>query len=166
MVKISTKNCSVTISCGAKEDFLKNENNRIFLESCGQMYGSSSERKKNKEFEITTDADRVDELIYELKEYFGTDVKDDQSVINVYAQKELSEKEYENYRKIGNQIRSKKGARNELFSAKKGFKLKPYQERTVAHFINIPNTANFSIPGAGKTIMTYAGFYILKQKKN
>ena len=135
MVKISTKNCSVIISCGAGEDFLKNENNRIFLESCGQMYGSSSERKKNKEFEITTDADRVDELIYELKEYFGTDVENDQSVIDVYAQKEISEKEYENYRKTGNTLRSKKGAKNKLFNAKKGFKLKPYQEMNSMIFI-------------------------------
>ena len=66
MVKISTKNCSVIISCGKKEDFLKNEDNRIFLEECGRVYGSSLERKKNRVFEIITDADRIDELIYEL----------------------------------------------------------------------------------------------------
>ena len=29
----------------------------------------------------------------------------------------------------------------------------------------IPNTANFSIPGSGKTIMTYASFFYLQKEK-
>ena len=51
-----------------------------------------------------------------------------------------------------------------LFGLTKGFKLKPYQRKSVKHLVTIPNAANFSIPGSGKTIMTYAGLYILKQQ--
>lgn len=37
-------------------------------------------------------------------------------------------------------------------------KLKPYQQKAVRHMLAVENTANFSVPGSGKTTMLYAGF--------
>ena len=166
MVLISKKDTSVIISCSTAENFLKDESNRIFLEECGVEYGSIKEEKKNKKFTIKTDDDNsADQLVYELKEQFGTELENDQSIKKIYEQKEITEKKYQEYKKLGEVIKRKKRIKNKLFNAKKGFKLKPYQEKSVSHLVSIPNTANFSIPGAGKTLMTYAGFYILKQKK-
>ena len=34
--------------------------------------------------------------------------------------------------------------------------LKPYQKKSVEHILGVENAANFSVPGAGKTTITYA----------
>ncbi|TAA73143.1 DEAD/DEAH box helicase [Planococcus salinarum] len=39
-------------------------------------------------------------------------------------------------------------------------KLKPYQEKAVQHMLEVKNTANFSVPGSGKTTMLYAGYSV------
>ena len=43
--------------------------------------------------------------------------------------------------------------------------LKWYQKMPVMHAITIGNSANFSVPGSGKTWMAYATFFKLKQEK-
>ncbi len=43
--------------------------------------------------------------------------------------------------------------------------LKPYQVPAVAHMIGIGNSANFSVPGSGKTTITLAAYSILKNRK-
>jgi len=42
--------------------------------------------------------------------------------------------------------------------------LKPYQLKGLEHFIKIKHGANFSVPGSGKTTMTYAYYEKLKQE--
>ena len=42
--------------------------------------------------------------------------------------------------------------------------LKPYQERSVLHGLTLDHSANFSVPGSGKTTITYAIFSVLKSK--
>lgn len=46
-----------------------------------------------------------------------------------------------------------------------GFKrmLKPYQEKAVRHMLAVWHTANFSVPGSGKTTMLYAGFSVWRE---
>tara|TARA_Y100001936_G_scaffold178061_1_gene174776 strand:- start:2021 stop:4006 length:1986 start_codon:yes stop_codon:yes gene_type:complete len=165
MVKISKRDSSVVIHCKSGEKFLKNQDNKMFLQDCGDLYGKLIERKKNKEIEIFTDIEKIDELIFELKERFDEELENDKTVDKVFYRKKITEKQYEKYKKTGIAIKKKKRVKNRVFGAKKGFKLLPYQEIPVSHLVNIPNCANFSIPGAGKTIMTYAGFFILKKKK-
>ncbi|MED1919451.1 DEAD/DEAH box helicase [Bacillus thuringiensis] len=41
--------------------------------------------------------------------------------------------------------------------------LKPYQERAVRHMLAVRHTANFSVPGSGKTTMLYAGFSVWRE---
>jgi len=42
--------------------------------------------------------------------------------------------------------------------------LKPYQEKGLAHLLQVKHGANFSVPGSGKTTMAYAYFDKLKQE--
>ena len=42
--------------------------------------------------------------------------------------------------------------------------IKPYQKKPIQHMIEVGYAANFSVPGSGKTLMTYAAYDILKQK--
>lgn len=42
--------------------------------------------------------------------------------------------------------------------------IKPYQLRSIHHMIETTHAANFSVPGSGKTLMTYAVFDILKKR--
>lgn len=46
-----------------------------------------------------------------------------------------------------------------------GFKreLKPYQKQAVRHMLAVKHTANFSVPGSGKTTMLYAGFSVWRE---
>ncbi len=39
---------------------------------------------------------------------------------------------------------------------------KNFQIRSISHIVNVPNSANFSVPGSGKTTISLAGFSILK----
>jgi SNF2 family DNA or RNA helicase len=41
-------------------------------------------------------------------------------------------------------------------------KLKPYQMPAVEHLLRVPNAANFSVPGSGKTTMLFAAYSALK----
>lgn len=42
--------------------------------------------------------------------------------------------------------------------------LKPYQVPAVQHAVSVPNAANFSVPGSGKTTVTLATYSILKNR--
>lgn len=43
-------------------------------------------------------------------------------------------------------------------------KIKEYQFRPINHMLSVKHAANFSVPGSGKTLMTYAVFDILKSR--
>ena len=43
-------------------------------------------------------------------------------------------------------------------------KIKPYQKKPIQHMLEVGYAANFSVPGSGKTLMTYAVYDILKQE--
>ena len=43
-------------------------------------------------------------------------------------------------------------------------RLKQYQRVSVKHMIDIPYSANFSVPGSGKTTIVYAAFSVLRER--
>jgi len=47
---------------------------------------------------------------------------------------------------------------------KEGIELKWYQRMPVKHAVTLENSANFSVPGSGKTWMAYSTFFMLKEK--
>ena len=160
MVTISKNGQKIIVSCDPSDNALKNEDHRIFLEICG-----FEEKTKYRKFEII--AEDPADLIYQLKEEFDIDeeIEFEGEIPKLFADQKNAEKEFQAYQKDGMRLKKdRKSPKIKLFGLTEGFKLKPYQQKSVKHLVTIPNAANFSIPGSGKTIMTYAGFYILKQQ--
>jgi len=62
---------------------------------------------------------------------------------------------FENALKIGNEIKQQSN-HDPKVSSKFSRKLMPYQLESVDHMIQVGNAANFSVPGSGKTTITYA----------
>jgi len=62
-----------------------------------------------------------------------------------------------------NLLKNKIISTDELASAEFKRKLKKYQEEPVRVMTQLPNTANFSVPGSGKTTMLYAAYSRLKE---
>lgn len=74
------------------------------------------------------------------------------------------QKDYEKFSLLGLEIKNNKNPDLPKIESREGFELLPFQKMPVKHMITIPNCANFSIPGTGKTIMALAAFRILKNQ--
>lgn len=74
------------------------------------------------------------------------------------------EKEFLYARQRGPEIKNSKVLSLNIPNFVKNRQLKQYQLLPVQHMIEVPNTANFSIPGSGKTTMTYAAYDVLKSR--
>ena len=72
------------------------------------------------------------------------------------------EKDFENAREKGASIKSNKPM--DITIPHFDRKLRDFQVMRVQHMIEVPNVANFSIPGSGKTTMAYAAYSVLKDK--
>lgn len=71
--------------------------------------------------------------------------------------------DYKRVKKLGSKIKKKKQL--DLipppnFNPK--IKIKSYQIKSIRHMLDVTHAANFSVPGSGKTLMTYAVYDILK----
>ena len=81
-----------------------------------------------------------------------------QSIFNKISENDTN---FERAINIGNSIKNTDSLNIDLPTFKHR-KLKNYQLKSVQHMIEVPNAANFSIPGSGKTTMVYAAFSKLK----
>ena len=78
-------------------------------------------------------------------------------------QRKQGKQHFEQLLKKGRKIKSKKfNIRSKRF--KKDFRFRDFQTTHIQHTIDIDHSANFSVPGAGKTLMTYAAFDHLKSQ--
>lgn len=77
---------------------------------------------------------------------------------------EQRKKEFEQAMRLGPEIKKNKIANLKIPHFVKNRRLKWYQVMPVQHMVEVPNAANFSIPGSGKTTMTYASYDMLKSK--
>lgn len=75
-----------------------------------------------------------------------------------------TEDEYTEALSKGVEIKSKSEHNPKISSAFKR-QLKDYQKESVEHMIEIGNAANFSVPGSGKTTMTYAAISKMKDEQ-
>jgi SNF2 family DNA or RNA helicase len=71
---------------------------------------------------------------------------------------------YESSIRVGNEISSSDSV---LLNLAPDFirELKPFQTKSVKHIVEIPYSANFSVPGSGKTTMVLAAYAILRERK-
>lgn len=76
-------------------------------------------------------------------------------------------KDFEEAYKLGGSIKKEETGNDINLQPLPNFKriLKPYQEKAVRHMLATKNTANFSVPGSGKTTMIYAGYSVWKEEE-
>ena len=118
--------------------------------------------KKNQNLYTYTSADiiqlnnRVDWIIKKFIKEFGKDNVDIcDSVKQSFDSIQSVSDSFENALIIGEEIKQKSNHSPKL-SSKFTRELMPYQNESVEHMIKLGNAANFSVPGSGKTTITYA----------
>ena len=153
----------------SKEEFFKNSRNKNFFTS-NAGFGFEISQKRGKtiwEGIVEEKADLNEILAYFDKE--NQKIKADTSVKKIASNRKQKEKAHNETEQLGKKIKTTT-AKIHLNGVVKGFELLKFQMRPVKLFINIlskkggQGVANFSVPGAGKTVMTYAAFNELKKK--
>ena len=116
--------------------------------------------KETDDFETTIRI--VQEYLKEQKfEFFG-----DTACQEIIDRLDNGEKDFRNAKERGEIIKNNKTLNLEIPHFVENRTLKPYQLLPVQHMLDIQNAANFSIPGSGKTTMTYAVYDKLKSNSN
>ena len=84
------------------------------------------------------------------------------------VEKELEKRteDFEKLKKYAIKVKNQKQSTIKIPYLKKGIKLKSYQNSCVNHANSLEASANFSVPGSGKTWMGYASYFLEKSKKN
>ncbi len=120
-------------------------------------------RESEGKFELQTpDFLRIIKKIYDFFDFL--EIIPNEEIISVLKEEENSARKYDEYKKLGVKIKEEKIPELPEIGLKEGLELKPYQKLPVQHMISIPNCANFSIPGTGKTLMALSAFFILKKQ--
>lgn len=88
----------------------------------------------------------------------------DDEINNIQKKIQQQKEDYNKFSKLGVKIKHNKNPDLPEINFKEVSALKLFQKMPINHMITIPNTANFSIPGSGKTLMTLAAFQILKNQ--
>tara|TARA_Y100001936_G_scaffold149668_1_gene146078 strand:+ start:1925 stop:3991 length:2067 start_codon:yes stop_codon:yes gene_type:complete len=168
-VKIERDGEALRIIGDKKEEFFKNSRNKNFFTS-NAGFGFEILQKGN---EIIWEGIVEEESDFnEILEYLDTEqqkTKADTSVKKIASERKRKKIAHNELRQLGKKIKTTT-AKIHLNGVAKGFELLKFQTRPVKLFINIlskeggQGIANFSVPGAGKTVMTYATFNELKRK--
>ena len=80
----------------------------------------------------------------ELDEYCTNEIKEEENILEAYSKA----------CDVGLQIKEKPSEPQLPTFFQRT--LMPYQKQSVSHIINVGNAANYSVPGSGKTTITYA----------
>lgn len=84
---------------------------------------------------------------------------------NIIQDHDTSQQNFENLRQAAFEIKNLNDNKFEELQIPEFLeknKLKPYQIKSVLHALKLNNSANFSVPGSGKTWMTYASYFKAK----
>ena len=168
-VHLQINDDNVKIVGDEKEEFFKNSRNKNFFTS-NAGFGFEILKKGKKIIwkgivEEETDLNEILEFIEKEDQKITTDSR----LKKIASNKKQKEKDHREIKEIGKKIKTTT-AKIHLKGVAKGFKLLKFQTRPVKLFINVlskaagQGVANFSVPGAGKTVMTYAAFNELKRK--
>lgn len=126
-----------------------------------------SENFKNTEKNIwqkISDDDQIIEIIYELFDENRYKIFPNLEIKKIIEEFEQIKKEYEKFVELGEELKKNKNPDLPKIDLEPGITVKSFQKMPINHMINIPNSANFSIPGSGKTLMTLSSFNILKNQ--
>ena len=162
MIKLSLLKNRLTISGSLNEQFFLDPIADVILVSTLKF--QKWETEKNRLYAGIVTDDDLEYILEELEDHKVKYKKNDELDSRI----ETREKKKEEFQKIikqGKKIKtSKKFSVNpKKFSSRfRGFY--KFQKPTIQHTVDIAHTANFSVPGAGKTIMSYAAYTHLKEQ--
>ena len=112
----------------------------------------------------TSDDDQIIEIIYNLFPAHEFKIIPNLEIKKIKEKLEQQKKEYKKFAELGVELKKNKNPSLPEIELKEGVVLKSFQKMPINHMITIPNSANFSIPGSGKTLMTLSSFNILKNQ--
>jgi len=117
-------------------------------------------------FEKPPSISLLHKILSDTKEFFdskGWKTSFDENCTKLLTKHSKETLDLESLKQIGLQIKESKDIELTLPS---NFKrtLYDYQKKSVKHLAEIGNAANFSVPGSGKTTLSYAAYSILKSK--
>lgn len=116
-------------------------------------------------FIITNDVESMTTQLIDIFEQHKIEIQGDNKIQETITTLQKLTQNLQSCKKIGMEIKQGTFPYVEPKHFKKDFVLKMYQIKPVVHMVEAGNSANFSIPGAGKTAMTYAAYDILKEKE-
>ena len=159
----------VIIEGDSKEEFFKNSRNKVFFTSSGG-FGFEIKKKGKKtiwEGIVEEEADLNEILTFIDKEKQKT--KADSAIKKIATSRKQKQVAQAEIKRIGKKIKTTT-PKIHLKGVAKEFALLEFQKKPVRLLVELlsqkagQGVANFSVPGAGKTVMTYAAFNELKRK--
>ena len=155
MLKISLEN-NILIISDDSGFFYNDDYNSFFVDELG-----FKEEKNTRVF----DGDINSELISNIYQYLmetGVEIVSNDKIENLLNKVRQKEASFQNLTKTG--LKIKKTKFPSFKEIQKGVSLNDYQIIPTAHAIELGSSANFSVPGSGKTWMAYLAYTELKKR--
>lgn len=163
MPKISLNNQKIHVSlqdlASPNIDFETN----LYFKGMNSVFDESS---NSFTFERPPNISHLHRVLIDTVEFFrrkGWNTTLDENCTKLLSKHSADELGLENSSKLGMEIKNSDIKKIDLPSSFKR-KLYPYQIKPVKHLSEVGNAANFSVPGSGKTTLSYAAYSILKSK--
>jgi SNF2 family DNA or RNA helicase len=163
MPHVSLENFKVTVSLSD----LKSSDIDWRLNSFFKMVGAIFDESSNSfTFEKPPNMKNLHQILVDTKTFFdekGCSVTFDQESEDILTRTVKDSLNFKKAKEIGLRIKESTEIDLELPNFFKR-KLYDYQKQSVKHLFEVGNAANFSVPGSGKTTLSYAAYSILKNK--
>lgn len=160
-VKISLIENKIEVDVQQNKELLENEDYQVAFD----LMGFTQSLEKKSYYIIADDTEKIiKEIIDYLKEN-KLKVSLDTEISNTLNNIHQREVNLEKARRVGLKIKLGKNVCERPKHFSKSVDIKSYQKISINHMVNVENTANFSMPGSGKTLMTYGVYDLLKSKK-
>lgn len=131
-----------------------------------RRYGFKTKKPGNLHVLENSSIKKIPGIIEFLKKA-GYVIKSNDDITKKLADMEENKKTYMQSVETGNKYKNLKSVKLTQHppSFNPDIKIKPYQMKPIMHMLDVKHAANFSVPGSGKTLMTYAVYDILKHKR-
>ena len=163
MPHVSLENFKVTVSLSD----LKSSDMDWRLNSFFKMVGAIFDESSNSfTFEKPPNMKNLHQILVDTKTFFdekGCSVTFDQESEDILTRTVKDSLNFEKAKEIGRRIKESTEIDLELPDSFQRT-LYDYQKQSVKHLFEVGNAANFSVPGSGKTTLSYAAYSILKNK--
>lgn len=163
MPHISLDNHKVSVSLSDSKSTDIDRQTKWFFKAVGAKFNESS---NSFIFEKPPSMTTLYKVLIDAKNFFaakGWNVTFDSDSENLLFRVTKDSLDLDNAKKIGMNIKNAEQIESVLPASFKRT-LFDYQKKSVKHLTEIGNAANFSVPGSGKTTISYAVYSILKNK--